>query len=94
MKSLTVPPMINWEAHRYCIPVAVTFSPRESYNGQAAMPDLLARAGEALQVVPLWLMDDDDPYPGEWALGAPGGGELLGRSWIASGDVSPCASGP
>ena len=44
---------------------------------------------------PVWLMDEDDPYPGEWALGEPGmlavNGKLqsAGIGWIASGDVTP-----
>lgn len=36
-------------------------------------------------------MDEDDLYPGEWALGAADRqSDLLGRMWIASGDVVIC----
>lgn len=36
---------------------------------------------------PLWLMDDEDPYPGEWAMSCEKYHEDSGRSWIASGDL-------
>lgn len=67
--------------------VRVIFRPRPVYQGSQVMPRLMFFAGTHLLVRPLWLMDKDDPYPGEWALGAADGYSLLGRSWIASGDV-------
>ena len=70
--------------------VEVIFAPRAKFNGRSALPELLAAAGAHLFVRPLWLMGVDDPYPGEWALGHAdrSSNNLLGRSWIASGDVS------
>ena len=46
----------------------------------------------------LWLMDDGDPYPGEWAMGfidphSPASAEVCGIGWLASGDLAdtePC----
>ena len=53
------------------------------------MPDLQEHIGAELLVRPLWQMDDSDPYPGEWAMGnADCHSDLLGRAWIASGDLT------
>ena len=80
---------MDWEQHRFGPGVAVTFTPRAAHNGRAVLPELLPHAGCALHVRALWLMDDADPYPGEWALGhADGTSDVLGRTWIASGDVT------
>lgn len=80
---------MEWEQHRFGPGVTVTFTPRPEYNGRAVLPELLAQAGCALHVRALWLMDDADPYPGEWALcSADGTRDVLGRAWISSGDVT------
>ncbi len=85
-----MPTAIDWSQHLHTrTPVRVSFWPRASYQGREALAGMLSQTGAQLSVVPLWQMDEDDPYPGEWALGAPDYGELLGRSWIASGDVVP-----
>ena len=81
--------MIDWSEHRNKA-VEVVFAPRAQYMGRPMIQGLAERAGEVLKVRPLWLMGDDDPYPGEWALGsADRGSDVLGRTWIASGDVIP-----
>jgi len=45
-----------------------------------------------LALVAMWLMDDTDPYPGEWTLTTHPSlreiWDLFGVSWIASGDVT------
>lgn len=79
-----------WEMHRYApAGVEVVFAPRPEYRGRKVIRDLAALAGTRLRVRPLWLMDDGDPYPGEWALGHPDhhSDVIGGRFWIASGDV-------
>ena len=79
--------MIDWNEHRNKS-VEVVFAPREQYMGRLMLPGLAKHAGERLTVRLLWLMGDDDPYPGEWALGsADRDSDVLGRTWIASGDV-------
>ena len=79
---------MDWEQHRYGEGVEVEFVPRATYLGRAALPELLAQTGQRIRVRALWLMGDADPYPGEWALGHEyRHSDLLGRTWIASGDV-------
>jgi hypothetical protein len=81
---------IDWGAHRFGDGVEVTLTPRPVYAGRDLLPVMRENAGARITVVPLWLMDEDDPYPGEWALGSPhGDGDIFGRGWIASGDVTP-----
>jgi hypothetical protein len=80
--------MIDWAQHLHTgRAVRVLFAPRVQHNGNALLPGMQAFAGEALDLTPLWLQDDDDPYPGEWALGTADHGFVLGRAWISSGDV-------
>ena len=67
----------------------VRFMPRPSHDGRELMPGLQEHIGTELLVRPLWQMDDSDPYPGEWAMGnADCHSDLLGRAWIASGDLT------
>ena len=67
----------------------VRFTPRPSHDGRELMPDLQEHIGAELLVRSLWQMDDSDPYPGEWAMGnADCHSDLLGRAWIASGDLT------
>lgn len=84
-----------WQRHRYGPGVEVEFAPRAEYRGRKAIPTLAALAGARLWVRPLWLMDEHDPYPGEWALGHPDrrSDVIGGLIWIASGDVSFPAGG-
>jgi hypothetical protein len=81
--------VIDWGQHKYGAGVEVEFAPRAEYRGRPAIPELLALAGTRLLVRPLWLMDEHDLYPGEWALGNPDhrSDVIAGRFWIASGDV-------
>lgn len=81
---------MDWEQQRYGAEgVEVIFTPRAQFAGRPAIQELLAQAGVALRVRALWLMGEDDPYPGEWALGhVDRRSDLLGRAWLASGDVS------
>lgn len=66
---------------------------RAEYKGRCMKPGLSEKAGLRLTLNALWLMTDDDPYPGEYALAVltPLGSMMaqLGLSWIASGDVTP-----
>lgn len=81
---------MDWEQHKYGEGVECTFSPRETYNGNAMLLGIAEHAGEKVRLIALWLMGEDDPYPGEWALGAADRrSEIFGRMWIASGDVTP-----
>ncbi len=84
---------MNWDDHLYHRrnPVRVRFTPRPfSPDGDELKPGLGEHIGKELLVVAYWYMGDDDPYPGEWALGTP---HLLAEvlpevSWVASGDVT------
>lgn len=62
---------------------------RPAYKGRPARPSALALNGKTLVVEALWLGGDDDPYPGEWAMGLPHELGAAGDSpvWLASGDV-------
>lgn len=93
IRLVTCPPevqVINWEDHRFKkIRVKLAFRPE--YNGRPVKPKLVQFNGWEFNVQALWLMDDEDKYPGEWALGGFGSCDVLfkttGMSWIASGDV-------
>jgi hypothetical protein len=83
--------MIDWKQiafeHKT---IKVRFTPRPQYKDRAALDGILQHSGQIIEVTPLWLQDDEDPYPGEWALGSPKVSEsLFDRVWIASGDVTP-----
>ena len=77
---------IDWEEHRYS-GVLCEFRPRRKYKERDPKRGMLKKAGTHLTLTAMWKMDDDDPYPGEYALGAPGLLDVLGVVWIASGDV-------
>lgn len=87
--------MIDWSQKQFGQAVRCRITTRTEFNGRQAKPEALAIDGQVLELTPLWLMDEDDPYPGEWALGEPGmlavNGKLqsAGIGWIASGDVTP-----
>lgn len=66
--------------------VECMLTPRAEYRGRMCRPEFLAAAGERLTLEVLWKQGDDDPYPGEWALGRHGA-LIHGRAWISSGDV-------
>ena len=83
--------MINWVDHRIN-PVDCVYMPREQYKGRELLPGHKELTGRRIKLVALWIMDENDPYPGEWALTS--GGEtcaevyrVFGLAWIASGDV-------
>ncbi len=82
--------MINWEEHRI-EPVECIYTPRDQYRGRTLLPGHKELTGQRIKLVALWLMDEDDPYPGEWALTSAGNNDplykIFGRAWIASGDV-------
>ena len=81
---------MDWEQHKYGAGVECTFTPRENFKGRAMRPGMADHAGKTVRLIALWPMGDDDPYPGEWALGATDRrSEVFGRMWIASGDVTP-----
>lgn len=64
---------------------------RPEYAGRPMKPSAAALNGAILDLEPLWVMDDDDPYPGETALSErdrlDGALARAGITWIASGDV-------
>lgn len=81
---------MNWENHQYGEGVECIFIPRETYEGHETMPGIKEHIGEKVKLKALWLMDETDPYPGEWALGLSDGHSMVfGRTWIASGDITP-----
>jgi hypothetical protein len=83
---------MDWGLHRFDAAVQCRVSIRPEYEKRAAKPEALALNGRDLMLRALWLMDESDPYPGEWALGDSHGETALtdaGITWIASGDVAP-----
>ena len=64
------------------------FTPRPQCGKRLLLPELEQHIGTVLLCRIAWQMDNDDPYPGEWAIAGPLGEELLGRTWIASGDLT------
>lgn len=84
-------PDVDWEQHRYGDGVLCEFRPRAEYQGRTTKPGMAEKAGTRFVLRTMWLMDDDDPYPGEYALSTIDscGGlmEQLGIAWVASGDV-------
>lgn len=84
---------VDWEAHRYGEGVLCEFRPRAEYRGCELKPGLAEKAGTRLVLRTMWLMDEDDSYPGEYALSSVDscGGQIkpLGLDWVASGDVVP-----
>jgi hypothetical protein len=73
--------------------VTATIRQRLQANGNALKPGVQLIDGKQINLRVLWLIeDDDDRYPGEWALGgADARANAVLRaaeiSWIASGDV-------
>lgn len=55
-------------------------------DGWEVRPEAEALDGTRYTFMASWVMDDDDPYPGEWAMTFedPGATSLL---WVASGDL-------
>lgn len=61
---------------------------RPTFNGRPARPSALALNGKTMTLEALWIGDDDDPYPGEWAMGLPfDPASVDSPNWLASGDV-------
>ncbi len=79
--------MINWAEHKI-EPVECIYTPREQYRGWELITVQKEFTGRRIKLVALWLIGDDDPYPGEWALTSPDSNRVFGLSWIASGDVT------
>lgn len=80
----------NWAQYLLGQGKECIFTPRASYAGREALPEVLQHAGEKVTLTALWQMSDEDPYPGEWTLSAVNMGDLIfGRAWVASGDVTP-----
>jgi len=81
----------DWSNHRYSV-VECVYTPREYYDGAALKPECDKHRGIHFNLIAMWLMDETDPYPGEWTLTThPSAREiwdLFEVSWIASGDVT------
>jgi hypothetical protein len=69
--------------------VRVRFKPRLKLEYKILKPGVKELDGTVLEVVPSWLMSEEDPYPGEWALISTNSikSVILDIHWIASGDV-------
>ena len=89
----------DWEAHRIR-PVTCVIRQRPTYNGRPIKPSALKLEGMTVPLVLFWYMGEDDPYPGEFALGNPHGEDNdilrdVGQiGWIASGDVEVLENTP
>ena len=84
----------DWESYCHGRAVECKFTPRKTCRGMAMRQELESRIGETLNLTPLFLMGDNDKYPGEWALGAADRrSDVFGRAWVASGDVTPIEQG-
>lgn len=71
--------------------VKCRFTPRTEYAGRELKSGLENLYNKTLHLRGLWLMDENDPYPDEWALGDVLTSTVLedvGLAWIASGDVT------
>lgn len=66
------------------------FTPRLQYEGRPIIHELLQYRGAVLKCRYGWSMDDDDPYPGEYAIISAADVEPwpFDRQWIASGDLT------
>ena len=79
---------------------------RTEFCGNKQKPGMSVLEGREVDLQALWRMGDDDPYPGEWAMGKTGyisfeddplrygddqDEDFL--TWIASGDVAILSSG-
>lgn len=88
--------VFDWSAHRTS-GVQCRIKVRPAFRGSPALPCFLEKNGTELTLVAVWLMDEDDKYPGEWALSTDstcrGLYESIGISWIASGDVEVMVPG-
>lgn len=78
---------MGWEDHR-AAPVLCRIQIRQTYAGRPMRSGAEQLNGREVQLVAAWLMDEQDAYPGEWAL-MPESGSIDGLVWIASGDVVP-----
>lgn len=87
-------PSINWNEYRFGRSIDCTFTPRESWQGAGLKPGAEKLKGREMCLSVAWLMDEDDKYPGEYALeGADDQTRdllhSLDATWVASGDVTP-----
>jgi hypothetical protein len=66
---------------------------RTEYNGRLIKYHLKDQNGIELIVMAIWLQDERDPYPGEWAMATMNDGrfgEFLRKHnvrWVSSGDL-------
>ena len=58
-------PFSNWRYKKYKIKL------RPEYNGRPMRPGFEVLDGKVMELMTLWAQEDDDPYPGEKALGQP-----------------------
>lgn len=88
---------IDWDANRFGDGVLCELRPRETYQGRPLKSSIAQKAGARFVLVTQWKMDNDDPYPGEYALSTKSCAQLLaelGLTWIASGDVVVIGESP
>jgi hypothetical protein len=83
--------MIDWEKLRFR-PVLCQLQPRESWQGQPIKELVRPYIGATVLLTVAWREEDDEKYPGEYALIPADDGskdifEKMGITWIASGDV-------
>lgn len=88
---------IDWEQYRLGNSITCTFKPRSTWNGASVREGIQALVGKQMQLTVCWKMDNDDKYPGEYALeGADEETrvmlETIPITWVASGDVVPIPS--
>lgn len=78
--------------------IRVKLSLRPTYKGRLVKQQLMFLDGRIMNMVVMWEMGEDDPYPGEFAL-QPYSEENKklfydnGLMWIASGDVAELENG-
>ena len=87
---------IDWDQHRWSggPSVSCIFTPRATWRGNPMKSQLIPLMGEEMFLVSSWRCQDDEKYPGEFALeGADDRTRAMLReaevTWIASGDVTP-----
>jgi hypothetical protein len=87
---------VDWADHRYTPGVPCILLPRRYIDGEEVRikPSILPHIGKPVMLRRAWRMDEDDKYPGEFALEpADEATRKLFRemncTWVASGDVLP-----
>lgn len=65
--------------------VAATFQPRNADDLKPGAAELIGMSGE---FDALWIIEEGQPYAGEWAMSIPQDWRSLDFVWVPSGDLA------